>query len=127
MTVTVIVVTLNRPDCVRRCLNCLLEQQPRPDQVIVVDASADDLTRTATAEFPGVLYLRNDNGFGRMTASRNIGLKRAVGEMIAFVDDDAFARAVVQILKREARVWFAPQLGRHCAALGQPIRRKVAV
>jgi GT2 family glycosyltransferase len=27
-----------------------------------------------------------------MTASRNIGLKRAVGEMIAFVDDDAFAR-----------------------------------
>src|SRR5580698_8034533 len=92
MTVSVIVVTLNRPDCVRRCLNCLLEQQPRPDQIIVVDASADDLTRTATAEFPGVLYLHNDNGFGRMTASRNIGLKRATGEMIAFVDDDAFAR-----------------------------------
>jgi len=38
-------------------------------------------------------------------------------------DDDAFARAVVQMLKREARVWFAPQLGRHCAALGQPIPR----
>ncbi len=92
MTVTVIVVTLNRPDCVRRCLNCLLAQQPQPDQIIVVDASADDLTRTATAEFPGVLYLHNDNGFGRMTASRNIGLKRAIGEMIAFVDDDAFAR-----------------------------------
>jgi len=92
MTVTVIVVTLNRPDCVRRCLNCLLAQEPKPDQIIVVDASADDLTRTATAEFPGVLYLHNDNGFGRMTASRNIGLKRAIGEMIAFVDDDAFAR-----------------------------------
>jgi len=92
MTVTVIVVTLNRPDCVRRCLNCLLAQQPKPDQIIVVDASADDLTRRATAEFPGVLYLHNDNGFGRMTASRNIGLKRAVGEVIAFVDDDAFAR-----------------------------------
>jgi GT2 family glycosyltransferase len=92
MTVTVIVVTLNRPDCVRRCLNCLLAQQPQPEQIIVVDASADDLTRTATAEFPGVLYLHNDNGFGRMTASRNIGLKRAIGEMIAFVDDDAFAR-----------------------------------
>jgi GT2 family glycosyltransferase len=92
MTATVIVVTLSRPDCVRRCLNCLLAQEPRPDQIIVVDASADDLTKIATAEFPGVVYLKNDNGFGRMTASRNIGLKRATGELIAFVDDDAFAR-----------------------------------
>ncbi|MDP9173941.1 MAG: glycosyltransferase [Planctomycetota bacterium] len=92
MTVSVIIVTLNRPDCVRRCLNCLLEQQPAADQLIVVDASADDLTEKVTAEFPGVIYLRNVKGYGRMTASRNIGLKQASGELIAFVDDDAFAR-----------------------------------
>jgi GT2 family glycosyltransferase len=92
MTCTVIVVTLNRPDCVRRCLNCLYAQEPAPDQVIVVDASADDLTRQVMAEFPTAIYLRNENGFGRMTASRNIGLKRATGSLIAFVDDDSFAR-----------------------------------
>jgi GT2 family glycosyltransferase len=92
MNVTVIIVTLNRPDCVRRCLNCLIGQQPRPDQLIVVDASADDLTMKVVAEFPDVIYLRNENGFGRMTASRNIGLKRATGDVIAFVDDDSFAR-----------------------------------
>jgi GT2 family glycosyltransferase len=40
-----------------------------------------------------VLYLRNENGFGRMTASRNIGLRHATGDVIAFVDDDAFAHA----------------------------------
>jgi GT2 family glycosyltransferase len=92
MTSTVIVVTLNRPDCVRRCLDCLDAQEPAPDQVIVVDASADDLTRDVMADYPAAIYLRNENGFGRMTASRNIGLKRAIGDIIAFVDDDAFAR-----------------------------------
>lgn len=92
-SVSVIVVTLNRPDFVRRCLNCLLSQSPRPDEVIVVDASADDRTRRVCDEFPSVLYLRNENGFGRMTASRNIGLAHACGDIIAFVDDDAFAHA----------------------------------
>jgi GT2 family glycosyltransferase len=92
MNVTVIIVTLNRPDCMRRCLDCLLAQQPRPDQLIVVDASADDLTKNVVAQYGDVIYLRNENGFGRMTASRNIGLKRATGDVIAFVDDDSFAR-----------------------------------
>ncbi|MEJ5299256.1 MAG: glycosyltransferase, partial [Armatimonadota bacterium] len=39
LTVTVIIPTYNRPDCVRRCLACLMAQEPRPDQIIVVDAS----------------------------------------------------------------------------------------
>ena len=36
-------------------------------------------------------------------------------------DDDAYARAVMQIVKREARAWFAPRLARYCAALGKPV------
>lgn len=91
MTSTVIIVTLNRPDCVERCLSCLFKQEPLPRQIIVVDASPDRRTQEVVAAYPGVEYLRNDNGFGRMTASRNIGLKVATGDVIAFVDDDAFA------------------------------------
>jgi GT2 family glycosyltransferase len=93
VSVTVIIVTLNRPECVRKCLECLAEQRPLPEQVIVVDASRDEATRAVVSDFPSVLYLRNDNGFGRMTASRNIGLKRSTGDIIAFLDDDAFAHA----------------------------------
>lgn len=91
MSVSVIIVTLNRPDYVCRCLECLVAQVPPPEQIIVVDASADDQTRRVAEDFSPVLYLRNDNGFGRMTASRNIGLKAAIGSIIAFLDDDAFA------------------------------------
>jgi GT2 family glycosyltransferase len=91
MTVSVIIITLKRPDYVRRCLECLLAQTPLPDQIIIVDSSPDDLTKKVMADFPGVLYLRNETGFGRMTTSRNIGLKATTGEIIAFLDDDAFA------------------------------------
>ncbi len=93
MNLTVIVVTLNRPEELRRCLGCLFEQTPRPQQVIVVDASQDELSRHVTTEFADALYLRNGNGYGRMTRSRNIGLLRSTGDIIAFLDDDAFAHA----------------------------------
>jgi GT2 family glycosyltransferase len=101
MTSTVIVVTLNRPACVDRCLSCLIAQYRSCDQIIVVDASADTLTRDVVAKFEGVLYLRNENGFGRMTASRNIGLLHATGDIIAFVDDDAYAEPqwLVELIK----------------------------
>lgn len=91
MTASVIVVTLNRPDCVRRCLECLLGQVPRPEQVIVVDASADDRTGAVAREFPEVDYVRTDVGYGHMTKSRNLGLRRAKGDVVVFLDDDAFA------------------------------------
>jgi len=94
VTLTVIIVTLNRPDCVQKCIACLYAQAPLPQQIIVVDASPDDRTRRVVesfAEVPAPLYLRNENGYGRMTASRNIGLMHASGEIIAFLDDDAFA------------------------------------
>lgn len=109
MTTTVIVVTLNRPDCVRTCLDCLFAQQPQPDQIIVVDASADMLTRDVVQQYPTVLYLRNENGFGRMTASRNIGLKKSTGDIILFVDDDAFARE--GWLKHMLATYDSPDIG----------------
>ena len=38
-------------------------------------------------------------------------------------DDTAYAKAIVQLLKREAKTWFAPRLTYHCAALGEPVPR----
>ena len=75
----------------RRCLECLSRQILRPDETIVVDASADDQTREVVATFADVVYLRNREGAGRMTTSRNISLHHCHGDVIAFLDDDAFA------------------------------------
>lgn len=91
MHTSVIVATLNRPDCVQRCLECLTAQVLPPDQVIVVDASPDERTRLVVDKFDGVLYVRNGRGVGNTTHSRNMGLLRATGEIIVFLDDDAYA------------------------------------
>ena len=90
-TVSVLVATINRPEYVRKCIEHLLAQEPRPDQIMVVDASEDDRTKNVVAEYPGVEYLENPGGRGNLPNSRNAGLKYATGEIISFVDDDAFA------------------------------------
>ena len=46
------------------------------------------------------------------------------GARIAYgADDAAFARAVAQMLKAEAKSWFAPRLARYCAVLRVPLPR----
>lgn len=91
LSVSVIVVTLNRSEWVRKCLLHLQQQIVPPLEVIVVDASKDALTREVVAGFEGVQYLQNPLGYGHMTHGRNLGLLAARGEVLAFLDDDAFA------------------------------------
>lgn len=92
VSATVVIVTFNRPACVKRCLDCLRLQTIIPDQIILVDASTDDQTRDLLARYPDVTYIHSDLGYGHMTASRNMGLLDAIGDVVAFIDDDAYAR-----------------------------------
>jgi GT2 family glycosyltransferase len=91
MNVTLIIVTLGRPLAVERCLKQLHEQTEPIHQIIVVDGDDNEEARPIAARYPDVLYVRNPNGFGRMTGSRNVGLLHATGDIIAYIDDDAYA------------------------------------
>jgi GT2 family glycosyltransferase len=92
LSASVVVVTLCRPAFLRTCLQHLAEQSVPVLETIVVDASPDDLSaRLVADEFPYVRYLRNPLGPGTTGASRNLGLGVATGDILAFVDDDAFA------------------------------------
>lgn len=92
---SVVIITLSRPDCVRECLGHLAVQSRIPEQVIVVDSSPDNRTAIVCKDFENTftsfLYLRNETGIGRMTTSRNISLPHCRGEVISFIDDDAYA------------------------------------
>lgn len=90
-TISVVVITYARPDYVRTCLEHLRALERTATEVIVVDASPDRRTRDlVSSDFPEAVYLRNDLGPGTMPESRQIGLAHASGDVVAFIDDDAF-------------------------------------
>lgn len=62
-----------------------------PTRIIVVDASPDTRTREVVAGFPGVEYRRNERGIGSTATSRAIGVSDLTEDVVAFIDDDAYA------------------------------------
>jgi GT2 family glycosyltransferase len=90
--VSVVIVSWCRPDHVRSCLEHLAKVTPPPHEVVVVDASPDDRTAAVVRDFPGVLHVAFPGGAGHMTTSRNVGLLRVSGDILAFIDDDVNVR-----------------------------------
>src|SRR6478609_10401785 len=90
-SVDVVVATFNRPDNVRICLEHLAKQTLVPDEIVVVDSSPHRLTAGVVADFPGVRYVRNDAGPGTLATSRAIGAAETHSDIVAFIDDDAYA------------------------------------
>lgn len=91
MTVAIVIATYNRPDYVRTCLDHIRRQTRPPQRVVVVDASENDRTRTVVGTFEHVEYRRNHKGIGTTATSRAIGLEGLDQDIVAFIDDDAFA------------------------------------
>lgn len=99
--ISVIIITYRRPDSLRECLRSLSLQVKPADQIIVVDASEDRQSADVVTGFAGVVHAYNAAGRGNMTSSRNAGLRVATGEIIAFLDDDAYAEPTyIQNLRR---------------------------
>ncbi|HWL78353.1 glycosyltransferase family 2 protein [Microbacterium sp.] len=91
LSVSVVIITYARPQFVRTCLEHLGRLTSKPHEIIVVDASPDDRTKTlVTEDFPQVRLLRNDLGPGTMPESRQVGFNAATGDIVAFIDDDAY-------------------------------------
>jgi len=94
MTVTVIICayTLERWDALKHAVGSCLAQTMRPDQVVVVIDHNYELLERATSELDGVLVVANASTKG-LSGARNTGVEASTGEVIAFLDDDAFADA----------------------------------
>jgi GT2 family glycosyltransferase len=91
LTVSVVVVTYGRPDSVRECLQHLERLDTPALEVVVVDASPDERTRRLVREhFPHVRLLHSTLGRGTTPESRQMGFVVARGDVVAFVDDDAY-------------------------------------
>jgi glycosyltransferase involved in cell wall biosynthesis len=87
--VTVLIDTYNHERFVERAITSVIEQDFPPDamEILVVDDGSTDATPAIVKRFaPRVTYIRKENG-GQASAF-NLGLPRARGEIIAFLDGD---------------------------------------
>ena len=89
--VTVVIATRDRPDSLFRCLNSLLVQTYGAMNVVVVDNApssnaTSDLIAGLFAGSGRVRYVREDRP--GLAVAHNAGLKQALGDIIAFTDDD---------------------------------------
>jgi GT2 family glycosyltransferase len=86
--VSVVVPTHNRRIPVTRCIESILGSNYDHFEVVVVDDGSTDGTVNHLAElFPSITLIRLEQSH-RVSAARNIGCKRAKGELVFFVDDD---------------------------------------
>jgi len=122
---SLVIVSYNKRPYTALCLESLLEGEPRPDQVVVIDNGSQDGSVTylreeypPLAERAGVRFelIENDSNVGACTA-RNQGLRRAQGTFIGFLDNDTAIRTrswlaiLISVLREEERAGIvAPKL-----------------
>jgi glycosyltransferase involved in cell wall biosynthesis len=88
---SLIIATFERPDDLRITLDGVLAQKRRPEEIIVVDSSRDDRTKTLCAEWSGEIPLRYQFSNSRSAAKqRNEGadLASPASTVLGFMDDD---------------------------------------
>lgn len=90
--VTALVPTYNRAQYLPECLDSLLTQSRKPDQIVVIDDGSTDGTESIVSRYGDqVQYVRKSNG-GKSSAL-NLGLTYATGDLIWVCDDDDIAAA----------------------------------
>jgi glycosyltransferase involved in cell wall biosynthesis len=107
--ISVVIPTVDRSNSIGGAIERIFAGTVQPYEVIVVDQSKNDLTHTALLEFiqsGQIIYLK-DEGSGA-SRSRNIGWRKASGEIIAFTDDDA--QVDMQWLESIQRTFAQPNL-----------------
>jgi len=90
MFFSLILATVNRTEEPDRFLNSLTRQSYTDFELIVADQNPDDrliqILEKYKLVFP-ILHLRSDKGLSK---ARNVGIKKANGDVIAFPDDDCW-------------------------------------
>jgi GT2 family glycosyltransferase len=108
---SVVVCTYNGSATLRECLEGLTRLEYPDFEVIVVDNGSTDNSAEIASEFPFRLIQTGQTG---LSAARNAGLDAATGDVVAYIDDDAYPDPFW--LHYLAEVFRDP----NCAAAGGP-------
>ena len=94
MLVSVVVATYKREESLRKSLKSLVEQTYNDVEIIVVDDNANEewnkkvkMIVDEISQLHPIIYIKNKVNKGS-AETRNIGIKKATGDYITFLDDD---------------------------------------
>lgn len=83
---SVVIPCYNAEKTISACVNSVLKQTVKPDEILVIDDGSTDRTSSIVGKLPIRLISHNKNkGIG---AARNTGLNFAKGSIVAFLDSD---------------------------------------
>ncbi|HEY2989179.1 MAG TPA: glycosyltransferase [Candidatus Binatia bacterium] len=85
--ISVVVCSYNGSRTIRQCLNGLLKLKYPDFEVIIVNDGSTDST-AAIADQSGFRVISTQNQ--GLSGARNVGLHAATGEIVAYIDDDAY-------------------------------------
>ena len=92
LSISVVIVTLNRAESLRDTLMSIIRQSRPSDEVIVVDNSSTDNTKEVVLNFKNKLNIKyvceRQKG---IPYARNAGVRNVTKDIIAFIDDDCVA------------------------------------
>jgi O-antigen biosynthesis protein len=86
--ISVVVCTYNGSRTIRETLEAITRMRYPNFEVIVVDDGSSDATPSIVAEFDVRLIRLPENG--GLSRARNVGADSATGEIVAYIDDDAY-------------------------------------
>lgn len=95
MKLSVVVITRNAGPFMRDCLDSLVYQSRKPDEVLVVDANSTDQTQAIVKEYAAKWpFVKLHVQPGTRGEGRNYGVAKSTGDIVAFIDADAIAHAL---------------------------------
>ena len=92
LTVSIIIITHNRPFLLKHCLERVLAQSYAHKEIIVVDSSTNDESEQVVAQSPEVINVRLRGQRNNMPQARNKGIAASSGNILAFIDDDSMVQ-----------------------------------
>ncbi len=89
---SIIVCTYNRLDCLKKCIHSLLDLDYDNYEIIIINDCSNDGTGEYLMQLnnPKIRAFHNEQNSG-LSYSRNVGVKLAKYEILAFTDDDCLA------------------------------------
>lgn len=102
-SISVIIPTYNRANHVGEAIDSVLRQDPPATEVIVIDDGSTDATQEILSRYGSqIIQLRQENKGA--AAARNLGLARAKGDWVTFLDsDDLWLEGRLALLHRDLK------------------------